>query len=131
MELKTITIKDYNRLIPFWQENYFVNEHDSKERFGLFLEKNPGLSIFAEEDGRIVGTVLGSYDGRRGYIQKLVVEKSKRRMGIGEQLVRKILELLHDAGVSYIPLTVEKELVSFYQHCGFRQTEQQAMNINL
>lgn len=72
MLIRTITIDDYEKLFPFWKNNYFVSEMDNKEHFVLFLEKNPNLSVLAEENGNIVGTALGSYDGRRGYLQKVV-----------------------------------------------------------
>ncbi len=131
MSFRDITIEDYSMLVPFWKENYFVNEHDSFERFKLFLEKNPGLSLLAEDNGNIVGTVLGSYDGRRGYIQKLVVDKAHRRKGLGQELVRRVIKKLQTVGVTYIPITVEKNLLPFYEKCGFRVTEQIAMNINI
>ncbi|MBI4096862.1 MAG: GNAT family N-acetyltransferase [Candidatus Levybacteria bacterium] len=131
MSFRDITIEDYSMLVPFWKENYFVNEHDSFERFKLFLEKNPGLSLLAEDNGNIVGTVLGSYDGRRGYIQKLVVDKAHRRKGLGQELVRRVIKKLQTVGVTYIPITVEKNLLPFYEKCGFRVTEQIALNINI
>lgn len=59
MRIRTITIRDYNNLIPFWKNNYFVNKMDSHDRFELFLEKNPNLSYLAEENGEIIATALG------------------------------------------------------------------------
>ena len=94
MTFRGIDIQDYEKLIPFWKENYFVNEMDSRERFKLFLEKNPNLSILAEDDGVIVGTALGSFDGRRGYLQKVVVDKKLRKKGLGQQLVKKVIPIL-------------------------------------
>lgn len=131
MEFREITTEDYDKLVPFWKENYFMNEHDSKERFKLFLEKNLGLSILAEEDGEIIGSVLGSSDGRRGYIQKLVVRKDKRRKGLGKKLIENVIEKLRSTGASYIPLGVAEEYVSFYEKCGFKKTKQVAMNIDI
>ena len=43
MTIREILIEDYERLIPFWKENYFVNEMDNIDRFRLFLEKNPHI----------------------------------------------------------------------------------------
>ncbi|MBI4080677.1 MAG: GNAT family N-acetyltransferase [Candidatus Levybacteria bacterium] len=131
MTIREITFEDYDMLVPFWKENYFVNEHDSQERFKLFLEKNPGLSILAEEDGEIIGSALGSFDGRRGYIQKLVVRKDQRRKGLGKKLMENIIKKLRSAGVSYIPLGIEAEYVSFYEKCGLKKTKQVSMNIDI
>ena len=126
-----LTISDYDRLIPFWKTNYFVNEMDSLEKFKLFLKKNPGLSIIAKENGKIIGTALGSFDGRRGYIQKLVVDKNYRKKGLGQQLVQEVIKKLRSAGASYIPVSVEENIVPFYEKCGFKKTCQIPMNVNI
>ena len=68
MKIREITIGDYKELIKFWKENYFVNELDDLKPFKLYLKKNPNISILAEEDGEIIGSALGSFDGRRGYV---------------------------------------------------------------
>lgn len=131
MIFREITINDYERLIPFWKEHYFVNEMDNKERFQLFIEKNPGLSILAEENDQIIGTALGSFDGRRGYLQKLVVDKAKRKHGVGKKLAGLVLEKLKILGCTYLPIAVEEELVHFYQTCGFKTTKQVPMSIEI
>ena len=131
MTFREIDIQDYEKLIPFWKENYFVSEMDSRERFKLFLEKNPSLGILAEDDGVIVGTALGSFDGRRGYLQKVVVDKKLRKKGLGQQLVKKIIAKLQTLGTIFIPINVEQEFVHFYENCGFKKTTQVPMNINL
>ena len=131
MTFREITINDYDRLVPFWKENYFVSEMDSKDRFKLFLEKNPNLSILAKDNGAIVGTALGSFDGRRGYLQKLVIEKKLRKQGLGQKLVKRVIEKLKTLGATYIPISVEKDLIGFYELCGFKKTDQIPMNINI
>ena len=130
MIIRTITIKDHARLIPFWKENYFFNELDEFGPFKLFLGKNPNLSFLAEDDGNIVGTVLGSFDGRRGYVQKLVVRKDNRKQGLGKQLIEKIITALRKIGALYIPINAEEELTSFYEKCGFKKTTQIPMSIS-
>lgn len=131
MEFRDITIEDYEKLISFWKANYFVKEMDNYERFKLFLEKNSNLSILAIDDGKIVGTALGSFDGRRGYLQKLVVDNDFRKNGLGKQLVERIIKKLQALGAIYIPIAVEEEVVSFYEKCGFKKTSQVPMNIEI
>jgi len=130
MVIKEITIDHYDRLISFWKDNYFVSEMDNRDRFNLFLDKNPNLSIFAEDNGEIVGTALGSFDGRRGYIQKVVTKKDLRQRGIGKQLTEDLLQRLKALGVIYIPIAVEMETTSFYEKCGFKISDSTAMNIS-
>lgn len=131
MNFREITLDDYESLVDFWKKNYFVNEMDSKERFILFLDKNPQLSMLAEDENKIIGTALGSFDGRRGYLQKVVVDEKYRKKGIGLKLVEKVIHKLYSLGTTYIPISVEKENVHFYEKCGFKTTSQTPMNIEL
>ena len=131
MNLRTIVIDDYQKLVPFWKKNYFVNEMDSFKRLKLFLEKNPDLSVLIEENGGIIGTALDSFDGRRGYLQKVVTDKDSRRKGMGKQLVKEVLKRLQSLGGTYIPINVEENLVTFYEKCGFKKTTQIPMNKNI
>ena len=128
MNLRTITIDDYDNLIAFWEKNYFVRGIDSFDRFKLFLEKNTDLSILAEENDEIVGTILVSFDGRRGYLQKLVVRENLRGTGIGKQLVAEAVKRLTSLGVLYIPIAVEEKNIAFYTSCGFKVNDQVAMS---
>ena len=130
MKIRQITESDYEPLILFWKAHYFVNEVDDRKRFQQFLVMNPGLSLLVEDEGKILGTVLGSFDGRRGYIQKLVVHTAHRRRGIAKQLIKEVISKLHALGVLYIPLSVEKELTPFYESCGFKKTDQAPMNMS-
>lgn len=113
MNFREITPEDYKNLIDFWKENYFVSEMDSEEHFILFLDKNPQLSMLAEDENKIIGTALGSFDGRRGYLQKVVVNKNYRKQGIGQKLVEKVINKLQSLGATYIPIAVEKDNVHF------------------
>lgn len=131
MQIRTIAIDDYEKLLPFWKNNYFVSEMDNKEHFVLFLEKNPNLSILAEEEGKVVGTALGSYDGRRGYLQKVVTRNEVRKKRIGKQLVEEVIKRLKEAGALYVPISVEEELMSFYEKCGFVKKDSTSMSIDL
>jgi predicted N-acetyltransferase YhbS len=128
MKLRTIVTEDYPRLISFWKENYLITEVDTEEHFSLFLDKNKDLSILAEDEGEILGTALGSYDGRRGYLQKVVISKKTRRQGIGKRIVQEVCQRLKKAGAVFIPISVDKTLIPFYESCGFIQQDAQSMS---
>ena len=131
MQLRTITLDDHKKLIPFWGGNYFVTEMDNISHFQLFLEKNPDLSVLIEKNGEVIGTALGSYDGRRGYIQKVVTSKKSRNQGIGRQVVLEVIKRLKSTGALYIPISVEPELISFYKKCGFVRKDSTSMSLEL
>jgi N-acetylglutamate synthase len=131
MQTKEVTMSCYWRLIEFWNKNYSVSGVDNANIFRTFLEKNPHLSIFVEKDGEIIGTALGSYDGRRGYLQKVVVSSYFRRHGVGTKLVKEVVRRLKSIGAIYIPISVEESLLSFYEKCGFTRTHSVPMTVDL
>lgn len=51
------------------------------------LTRDPELFLVAESNGSVVAVVLGTYDGRRGWILRLAVHPTHRRQGIATQLV--------------------------------------------
>jgi ribosomal protein S18 acetylase RimI-like enzyme len=48
------------------------------------------LFLVAHVDGQVVGTVLGGYDGFRGWVYHLAVASEHRRAGIGRALMQQI-----------------------------------------
>jgi hypothetical protein len=43
-------------------------KNDSRKAIKIFLEKNPSTCFVAECEGKIIGTIMGGSDGRRGHI---------------------------------------------------------------
>src|SRR5690242_20304821 len=48
------------------------------------------LFFVALLDGRLVGTVMGGYDGHRGWVYSLAVASEVRHRGIGTALIRHV-----------------------------------------
>jgi ribosomal protein S18 acetylase RimI-like enzyme len=76
-----------------------VREADSKEATARYLARNPGFSFIARADGRVVGCALCGHDGRRGYMQHVLVDPAFRRRGIARQLVTRCLDKLESIGI--------------------------------
>jgi len=51
------------------------------------VREHPHTLLVAEEDGRLVGTVIAGWDGWRGGIYRLAVLPECRRRGVGQALV--------------------------------------------
>lgn len=78
--------------------------HDDDGSWHAFLLRNPGLSFVAEEDGRLVGTVLAGHDGRRGIVYRLAVAPDRRRDGLGGRLLESALDALRAEGLTRVLL---------------------------
>ena len=80
------------------------NVHDVKRAIA-----EPQLEfLVAEVDGRVVGTIMGGFDGWRGAISRLAVEAPYRRRGIGQALLAEVEARFDRNGVSVVGALVEK-----------------------
>jgi ribosomal protein S18 acetylase RimI-like enzyme len=90
----------------------------------------PELFFVATIDGNLVGTVMGGYDGHRGWVYSLAVHADFRRRGIGKALMRHVEEQLTRRGCPKINLQVlasNVATVAFYTKLGYVVEERISM----
>jgi ribosomal protein S18 acetylase RimI-like enzyme len=124
INISTFTIDAYDQVIALWQqaEGVGLNSADSRESIQTYLERNPGMSFIAEQDGTLVGAVLSGHDGRRGYIHHLAVHPDYRRQGLGRKLVDRCLAALQEVGIQKCHLFIFNENVDgicFWESVGW------------
>lgn len=105
--VRTMTIKDYNGVYELWMsiKGFAMRSvDDSEEGVRRFLTRNPGISVVAEEDGKIVGAILCGHDGRRGCMYHVCVHEDYRMRGIGKAMVVFAMEALKKENISKISL---------------------------
>lgn len=68
--------------------------------------------LVAEDDGRMVGSVIGGFDGWRGNVYRLAVEPAFRRRGVARRLIEEIDSRFREWGVARVTALVEREHTS-------------------
>lgn len=108
--VRPMAIGDYDAVIDLMRATpgLSLRDADSHEATHRYLERNPGLSFVAEVGARVVGCVMCGHDGRRGYLQHLVVLPEHRRLGIGATLVEQSLTALEQLGIRKCHIDVFK-----------------------
>ena len=105
-----MTLNDYDAVLDLMQRTpgVTVRDADSRESTARYLQRNPGLSFVAEFNGALAGCVMCGHDGRRGYLQHLVVAPEHRRQGLAASLVERCLSGLEKEGIVKCHLDVIK-----------------------
>jgi ribosomal protein S18 acetylase RimI-like enzyme len=108
--IRVMTLDDYETVIELMRRTPGVSlrDADSRESTARYLERNPGLSFVAEVGGALCGCIMSGHDGRRGYLQHLIVEPVFRRQGIASELVEHCLSGLESLGILKCHLDVFK-----------------------
>lgn len=116
---------DYVSVRQLWEgmeKGVEVGRSDAPDEIEKKTSHDPDLFLVAEEDGRIIGSVMGGYDGRRGLLYHLAVAASHRQRGIGGQLLDMIESRLRAKGClkCYIMVALDNpEVETFYQKRGW------------
>jgi len=112
---------DYSQVITLWQNagpGIHIRRSDYEEEISKKLQRDPDLFLVAEAGGRIIGTVLGGFDGRRGMVYHLAVDSSFRNIGIGTALMVELEKRMKQKGClrTYLLVTRDNlDAIRFYE----------------
>lgn len=121
--------EDYEAVFQVWKlagKGIHITSSDEEEVIKKLVEKNPGLFFLAEIDGKVIGTAMGGFDGRRGIIYHLAVLPEFQNLRIGSKLLSCVEEGLQKAGCSKVYLFVvseNSELSDYYVRHGYEKMD--------
>ncbi len=110
MIMRKLTAKDYDALIRLWNDAglpYKPQGRDKREDIENQLKQPNTLYLIAEVDNVIVGSILGTHDSRKGWINRLAVSPSHRRKGLAKRLVKEVENRFSELGIDIMACMVE------------------------
>lgn len=118
MNILSYTIDHYDDVMALMHgtSGVAIRDADSRQATGRYLARNPGMSFLCIDAGRVVGCAMCGHDGRRGYLQHVVVDAAYRGRGIANQLVERCLAELCKVGIekTHIDVFVDNDLANRY-----------------
>ena len=108
--IRDFRIEDYDCVVELWTSAglpYRPKGRDGRERIADELKKGTAIFLVAELDGKIVGCVLGTQDGRKGWLNRLAVRPEFQRRGIARMLVEEVEKRLSGMGIGISAALVE------------------------
>lgn len=127
--IRAMVIEDYDKVYALWKtiKGFAIRSiDDSREGVARFLRRNPGISVVAVEDDKIVGAILCGHDGRRGCMYHVCVNPDYRLQGIGKEMVVHCMNALLEEGVnkvSLIAFTANDIGNAFWKQIGWTKRE--------
>jgi len=118
MQIIVYNMADYDEVTALMRRTPGVSlrDADSREATARYLERNPDLSFLAVDAGKIIGCAMCGHDGRRGYLQHVIMDPAYRGRGVANELVERCLAGLARLGIdkTHIDVLVDNELGNTY-----------------
>src|SRR5512137_2583522 len=96
-----LTAANYDALCDLWAAAGLpvrIGGRDSREEFERQMAGGMQTVIGVHDGERLIGVVVATHDGRKGWINRLAVHPDYRRQGIGRHLIAEAERMLNAQG---------------------------------
>ena len=127
VHLRDFRLEDYYGVTGLWEEAGLAFRplgRDTREKVAEELRRGTAVFVVAESDNRLVGVVLGTHDGRKGWINRLAVAPAFQRQGIAARLVAEVEKRLEALGLEVVAALIEdgnESSMRFFGTLGYLQ----------
>lgn len=127
--LRLFLLDDYEKVYAMWTQTEGIGLRaldDSREGIEKFLKRNPSTCFIYENDGEIIGVIMGGHDGRRGFIYHAVVLPDFRGRGIGKELTEAVCTALKEEGIHRATLVAKRSNetgAAFWRNLGWEDRD--------
>jgi GNAT superfamily N-acetyltransferase len=124
MAIRSASVADADGLVSLWREaGLRFNPLSVADELASVLARDSLVLVDADDAGEITGAVFGTFDGRRGWVNRLAVRADIRGRGIAAGLMAELERRLAAIGCAKVNLLIEPdnaEVTGFYAALGYR-----------
>ncbi|HSH00537.1 MAG TPA: GNAT family acetyltransferase, partial [candidate division Zixibacteria bacterium] len=122
--IRNYTEQDHDDVVRVWREQ--LEQSRPHHDVGLSIDRKvvyqPEFFFVAVADGKVIGTVMGGYDGHRGWLYSVAVTDEYQRQGVATRLVLHVEEAMRKLGCVKINLQVmpqNTDAIAFWEALGW------------
>lgn len=125
IEIRVLLPEHYDHLVSLWEKAglpFRPGGRDSREEICRQMEENPDFFLGAFLEGELVGCIIATFDGRKGWINRLAVLPEHRRQGIAQILITGAEDALRKRGAEVIGILIYEDNVpslNLFQRMGY------------
>ncbi len=123
MKIRIYEDQDQDAVISLWDEcGLVVPQNDPVRDIERKTKVDPDLFLVGISGGTIVASVMGGYEGHRGWINYLAVKPCEQRKGYGQSIMQAVEQRIKEKGCPKINLqvrTTNKDVIAFYAAIGY------------
>lgn len=127
IKIRGLAFSDYGQIIALWKRSelpFRPSGRDRKEAVHAEMTANPDFFLGAYEGDRLVGVVVATSDGRKGWINRLAVDPDFRRKGIAKTLIKESEKTMRKHGLRVFCALIEdynKSSMQLFKKCGYKE----------
>lgn len=135
MEIREYNEADENAVINLWEQcGMIVPWNDPRKDIARKLRVDRDLFLVGLVNNKIIASVMGGYDGHRGWIYYLAVAEDFQLLGYGRKIMEVLEARLIARGCPKINLQVRahnRKVIAFYESLGYKESDLVSMGKRL
>lgn len=124
--IRSFKLSDYRDVLNIW--SLTATREREAETLKMLIQQlscDRDLVVVAEQNNRVVGAIMGTKNGSRGFFYCLAIDPEYQGRGIGRKLVEELENRFYQKGAKKVLIMVDegtRKLTNFYRHLGFERT---------
>ena len=123
VKIEKFKIEYYDEILELWKKTGIgVGSSDTIDEVTRVLNRNPDLFLIGKIKEKVIAVVIGTFDGRRGYVHHLAVDPNYQKMGFGKIIMKALIERFRTNNIQKVHLFIEKSnnrVAEFYNNLGW------------
>jgi ribosomal protein S18 acetylase RimI-like enzyme len=119
MQISEYQEKDAEAIIELWSKcRLVVPSNNPRRDIERKLHVDRNLFLVGIINGKVIASVMGGYEGHRGWINYLAVDPAHRRKGYGRRIMQEVERRIRAKGCPKINLQIRATndaVIKFYQ----------------